>query len=97
MSPLSNIANCTVVDNRQGDVVGVITTAVTTAVTLNVFVCATATGTFAGLYTAANSLEAITISAADRAYILPTALRAFPFFKICCNAGTATVTVCRKS
>jgi hypothetical protein len=93
----ANIANCTAVDNRQGDVAGIIVTALSTAITLNVFVSTTLTGTYVGLYTAANALEAITVSAADRAYILPTALRAFPFFKICCNAGTLTVTVVRKS
>ena len=93
----ANIANCTEVNNAEFDNIAILVTAYDSATGLTFWTAHTSGGTYAKLHTAANAAEAIVVSAVDRSYLLPAALRPFPFFKICCNAGTLTVTVVRKS
>jgi hypothetical protein len=91
------IATCAAVDNRNSDAIGIWLTAHATAASLAIYVSTTIDGTFVPLLTTGNVAEAVTVDAASKAYTLPITARPWPFLKFLANAGTATLTVVRKS
>lgn len=90
------IGTCAAFAN-PGDAIGFIVTALATATSLAIYVSTAIDGTFVPLLTTANVAEAVTVDAASKAYCLPATTRPFPFLKLLANAGTATITVIRKT